>query len=153
MLRTRCRQESASRQYLYNVDQGFIFGSGSTSSEFYITPNKEYDGTIYDVTWTLKRDADNVTLINKESYKIYEQTRSLEEVMLAEADSYLKKCYNVNGTVSNPLESPYGMMLKTIVSTHLKQPKRLTQIVPLWFVYVVHMREYLYAIFKLAIIH
>ena len=103
-------------QYLYNVDQGFIFGSGSTSSEFYITPNKEYDGTIYDVTWTLKRDADNVTLINKESYKIYEQTRSLEEVMLAEADSYLKKCYNVNGTVSNPLESPYGMMLKAINS-------------------------------------
>ena len=101
--------------YVYTVNNGFIFGGSSSSAEFFITPNKEYTANIYDVNWTLTRDSDNVVLINKESYHAYE-AHDLSNKMLDAADNYLSKAYNAGGTVSNPLNSPYGMTLKSTSS-------------------------------------
>lgn len=101
--------------YVYTVNNGYIFGGPNSSAEFYITPNKPFTATIYDVQYTLTRDADSTVLINRESYKQYQQ-HDLNPQMLDNSDVYLTKCYNVGGTVSNPLDSPFGMTLKAISS-------------------------------------
>lgn len=106
---------NATGSYVYTVNNGYIFGGSNSSSEFYITPNKDYTATVYDVKWKLTRDADNAVLINNDSYKLYE-AHDLTEQMLLESDVYLTKCYNVGGTMQNQLDSPYGMTLKALSS-------------------------------------
>ena len=103
---------------VYPINIGHIFGSSSSAAEFYVDPVypngvTSHTANIYDVQWTLKRDADNEILINKESYHAYE-AHDLTPQQLAASDTYLLKCYNCGGTASTPLNSPYGMTLKCI---------------------------------------